>query len=386
MAEDEKILDQQEAANNEENIKPQDSVDNSSNAEEPQKDTKKSKKDKKSEANAEKEKLSAKEKAQKEWEDSIVANKRVKREITRKKVTKVLALVLILSLLLTSIVYVMLLFIEENSVRITANSKDEKTISLSNDGDVWAPVLNVEGPDQMWNISYNSEYENHGISDQTVPTIEYFKSIIDAAQDDTSITGMLSTKDDSYIAFAFMLRNTSDLSSENININIKMNIEAKGRGKKDNRGLADSVRVMWIEEYGDVAAHVLDENHTGVYAAKTKNPAVIDMQYQLFNVTDENGDRPTEVVEKWAYPYAMVNDAKQTFKLEYEWNEEDEERGFRDTIGFVSDNAIFDYESYLVPQEVVRFVVCIWIEGSDFDCNDSALDSYVSMNIEFNAY
>lgn len=384
MAEDEKILDQQESANNEENVTPQENVDNSSNAEEPQKDTKKSKKDKKSEANAEKEKLSAKEKAQKEWEDSIVANKRVKREITRKKVTKILALILILSLLLTSIVYVMLLFIEENSIRITANSNKERTISLSYDGDMWAPVLNVEGPDKMWNISYNVEYQDKSISDQTVPTMEYFQSIIDAASDDTSITGMISTKQDNYIAFGFMLKNTSDLSSENININIRMNFEASG--KKNKYGLIDSVRVLWIEEYGDVAAHILDDNHTGVYASKTSNQAVIDMQYELFNVTDEEGNKPTSVVEKWAYPYGMVNDAEQKFKLDYAWTEDDVARGFKDTIGFVSDNAVFDYDSYLVPQEVVRFIVCIWIEGSDFDCNDSALESFVSMDIEFNAY
>ena len=384
MAEDEKILDQQEAANNEENVTPQENVDNSSNAEEPQKDTKKSKKDKKSEANAKKEKLSAKEKAQKEWEDSIVANKRVKREITRKKVTKVLALVLILSLLLTSIVYVMLLFIEENSIRITANSTKEKTISLSNDGDIWAPVLNVEGPDQMWNISYNSEYEDKDISIQTVPTIEYFQSIINAATDDASITGMLSTKEDNYIAFAFMLKNTSDLSAENININIKMNIDASG--KKHKYGLVDAIRVLWIEEYGDVAAHILDENHTGVYASMTNNQAVIDMQYELFNVTDEDGNKPTRVVEKWAYPLGMMDDAKQKINLKYNWTEEDVDKGFKDTIGFISDSAVFDYDSYLVPQEVVRFIVCVWIEGSDFDCNDGALESFVSLSIDFNAF
>ena len=384
MAEDEKILDQQEAANAEENVTPQDNVDSSYNAEEPQKDTKKSKKDKKSEANAEKEKLSAKEKAQKEWEDSIVANKKVKREITRKKVTKILALILILSLLLTSIVFVMLLFIEENSIRITANSNKERTISLSNDGDIWAPVLNVEGPDKMWNISYNSEYEGKSISEQTVPSISSFKDIIDAASEDQSVTGMLSTKEDNYIAFAFMLKNTSELSAENININIKMNIEASG--KRYKYGIVDAIRVMWIEEYGDVAAHILDDNHTGVYASKSKNQAVIDMQYELFNVTDDDGNKPTEVVEKIAYPIGMVNDAKQTFKLDYIWTEDDVNRGFTDTIGFVSDNAVFDYESYLVPQEVVRFVVCVWIEGSDFDCNDGALESFVSLSIDFNAY
>ncbi len=57
--------------------------------------------------------------------------------------------------------------------------------------------------------------------------------------------------------------------------------------------------------------------------------------------------------------------------------------GFRDTIPFASDDTVFEYQSYLVPEEVVRFVVVVWIEGSDFDCNDDALDSYVSLGIDF---
>ena len=107
-------------------------------AEESGKKGKKDKKSAKENAKAERESLSAKEKAQKEWEESIIANKRVKRELTRKKVTKALAIILVLSLLLTSVFYVMLLFIEENSIRITATSKDERTISLSDNGDIWS--------------------------------------------------------------------------------------------------------------------------------------------------------------------------------------------------------------------------------------------------------
>ena len=166
MADEERDVTQNEAVESQETSNPaeqNEEVAQSNNAENAEKEGKKGKKDKKSakeNAKAERESLSAKEKAQKEWEDSIIANKRVKRELTRKKVTRVLALILVLSLLLTSVVYVMLLFIEENSIRITATSKDERTISLSSDGDIWAPKLNVDGPDDMWNISYNSEYED----------------------------------------------------------------------------------------------------------------------------------------------------------------------------------------------------------------------------------
>ena len=353
----------------------------SNNVEESGKKGKKDKNSTKENAKAERESLSAKEKAQKEWEESIIANKRVKRELTRKKVTKALALILILSLLLTSVVYVMLLFIEENSIRITATSKDERTISLSDNGDIWAPKLNVEGPERMWNISYNPDYEMMDLSEQTVPTYESFLEKITSSTQDTAITGMMSTSKDFYIAFSFMLKNTSDIMTDNIEFSISMNVESSGQRR--SYGLVNCLRVMWIEEYGNIAEHIQDPNHSGVYATASTNEQIINMQYQLFNMTDEEGNKPTSVPEKWAYPAKMVNETKGTLDLKYAWTEEDITNGFKDTIPFASSDKIFEYESYLVPEEVVRFVVVVWIEGSDFDCNDEALDSYVSLGIDF---
>lgn len=380
MADENKDLTQvesQEAPNSTE----QTDVAQSNNAEDSGKKGKKDKKSTKENAKAERESLSAKEKAQKEWEESIIANKRVKRELTRKKVTKALALILILSLLLTSVVYVMLLFIEENSVRITATSKDERTISLSDNGDIWTPKLNVDGPDFMWNISYNSEYEDMKVSEQTVPSYESYLEMITSTSLDQSITGMLSKKSDYFIAFSFMLRNTSDLMTENIDFAIRMYVDSSKQ--KRRHGLVDAIRIMWIEEYGNIAEHIQDEKHSGVYATASTNEEVINMQYQLFNMTDEDGNRPTSVPEKWAYPSKMVNDAKRTLDLSYEWTPEDVQNGFKDTIPFASSDTVFEYGSYLVPEEVVRFVVVVWIEGSDFECNDDALESFVSLGIDF---
>ena len=387
MADEERDVTQNEAVESQETSKPaeqNEEVAQSNNAENAENSGKKGKKDKKSakeNAKAERESLSAKEKAQKEWEDSIIANKRVKRELTRKKVTRVLALILVLSLLLTSVVYVMLLFIEENSIRITANSKDERTISLSSDGDIWAPKLNVEGPEFMWNISYNPEYTVKGISEQAVPSYESLVDMISSTSQDESINGMISTKKDSYIAFSFMLKNTSELMTENINFAIRMYVEASGSKRK--YGLVDAIRVMWIEEFGNLADHIEDEKHSGVYATATSNEEVVNMQYQLFNMTDEDGNKLEKVPEKWAYPYKMVDDAKKKLDLTYNWDENDVQNGFKDTIPFASNDTIFEYESYLVPEEVVRFIVVVWVEGSDFDCNDDVLESYVSLGIDF---
>ena len=380
MADENKDLTQVESQETP-NSTEQTDVAQSNNTEDSGKKGKKDKKSTKENAKAERESLSAKEKAQKEWEESIIANKRVKRELTRKKVTKALALILILSLLLTSVVYVMLLFIEENSIRITATSKDDRTISLSGDGDIWAPKLNVEGPDFMWHMSYNHEYEKEKVCDQTVPSYESLYEMITSSSIDTSVSGMLSTKEDAYIAFSFMLRNTSDVMNENIPFKISMGVDASGQKRK--YGLVDAIRVMWIEEYGNIADHIQDEKHSGVYATATSNEEVVNMQYQLFNMTDEEGNKPSYVPEKWAYPSKMVNDAKRTLNLQYEWTPEDVLNGFKDTIPFASSETVFEYESYLVPEEVVRFVVVVWIEGSDFDCNDDALESFVSLRIDF---
>jgi type IV secretory pathway VirB10-like protein len=100
-----------------------------------------------------------KSKRQKEWEDSLVANKRVKREEMKRKMKRAMLILLVFSLILTSVVYIMLLFIDENNIRITASSKDDKSISLSFDKVTWTPYLDVDGPDNMWNISYNPVYK-----------------------------------------------------------------------------------------------------------------------------------------------------------------------------------------------------------------------------------
>lgn len=126
-----------------------------SSQDKPQKSAKSAKGGKKSAAAARKEQSRLK----KEWEESIVASKKVKQEEIRRKVKRAMLIMLVFSLIVTSIVYVMLLFIQENNIRITANNRNkEKSISLSMDNSFWTPYLNADGPDQMWNVSYDPRY------------------------------------------------------------------------------------------------------------------------------------------------------------------------------------------------------------------------------------
>ena len=179
------------------NTNPQDSEDIAESTEqvesEPQKSAKKGKGDKKSAKDAQKEQSRLK----KEWEDSIVASKKVKREETRRKLKRAMLILLVFSLIVTSVVYVMLLFIEENSVRITASSNNrEKSISLSADNEYWTPYLNVGGPKQMWDLSYNKIYDREQIA-----TVQDVAQMLTAEDIQTGIM-----HGEKYICFSFMLK------------------------------------------------------------------------------------------------------------------------------------------------------------------------------------
>ena len=138
------------------------------------KPAKESKADKQAARDAKKEKAQL----QKEWEDSIVANKRVKGEEVRRKLKRALLFLLVVSLIITSVVYIMLLFLDENNIRVTASSTHGKKISLSMDNDMWSPYLNGKGPNEMHDISYNRIYEK-----EKIPTIEEVSMILQNPDD-----------------------------------------------------------------------------------------------------------------------------------------------------------------------------------------------------------
>lgn len=168
-------------------------------------------------------------KLKKEWEDSIVASKRVKREEIRRKVKQATVILLVFALVVTSVVYVMLLFTQENNVRITASSKNEDTsISLSMDNDIWTPYLNANGPESIWDISYNPVYNR-----EKIDTVEEVREMLSAS--DVEIGDRNGEK---FIRFVFMVKNTGKYAT---NLSYEMTLDY------DKRGLQNAVRVMWGE-------------------------------------------------------------------------------------------------------------------------------------------
>ena len=342
------------------NTNPQDSEDIAESTEqvesEPHKSAKKGKGDKKSAKDAQKEQSRLK----KEWEDSIVASKKVKREETRRKLKRAMLILLVFSLIVTSVVYVMLLFIEENSVRITASSNNrEKSISLSADNEYWTPYLNVGGPKQMWDLSYNKIYDREQIA-----TVQDVAQMLTAEDIQTGIM-----HGEKYICFSFMLKNTG---TEPAYVQYAMSLEF------DKYNLHDAVRVMWGESYKSNPVADID-----IYASLSNNPRLASTAINAQRTAEEG------YLEYVAYP---VGSDKSDFSLARYENEtladpEDKakavEAGYFATTPFASDQYVFQRDSELAVGDIMYCYVCIWLEGSDFDCNDSRLGGYCKLGLSF---
>lgn len=308
---------------------------------------------------------------QKEWENSIVSNKRVKREEFRRKFKRALLFLLVVSLIITSVVYIMLLFLDENNVRVTASSTKGKRISLSIDNEMWSPYLNGKGPDQMHDISYSKVYNK-----EEVPTIEDVKALL--RDPENFVPG--SQDKNGYICFGFMLRNDGD---EEAAVEYEMTL-----AYDKVRNLQNCVRVMWGTSFKNDPGYA----EVDVYAA-------LSYDQRLYGTMINDGRTfETGFIEYIAYPPGSDNPRDENYNIaDYERRMvqagEDEEawlNGFRKTKPFYSEDYVFKFDGEnavtLQGGDIMYCYVVIWLEGSDFECVDSAIGGYVKMNINFNAF
>lgn len=307
-------------------------------------------------------------KLKKEWEDSIVASKRVKREEIRRKVKRATVVLLVFALVVTSVVYVMLLFMQENNVRITASNRgQDASIALSMDNKMWTPYLNASGPSDIWNVSYSPEYNM-----EKIDTVDDVRNMLNAAS-----VSVGEKNGQNFIRFVFMVKNSGKYDS---NLSYEMTLEY------DKHGLQNSVRVMWGESYkSDELAEDAINTTVDVYAARSNNPRLAGTNINIGNSAEDG------YLEYVAYPSQsndeayLLTDFESTFDNPAVYDKA-VENGYFATQPFLNDNFVFQRHSVLPVGEIMYCYVCIWVEGSDFDCKDTALGGYVKMGINFVAY
>lgn len=325
----------------------------------------------------------------KEWEDSIVASKKVKREESRRKLKRAMLILLVFSLIVTSVVYVMLLFIQENNVRITASSNNrEKSISLSIDNEYWTPYLNANGPEHMWDVSYNNVYGR-----EPLHTISEVKQMLSA--DKVELGEMNGEK---FIRFTFMLKNTG---SDNTNIDYEMTLAY------DKFDLQNAVRVMWGESFKNETLDETRKTDVTVYAALSNNQRLYGTNANYWKVgdiyngvalkegDDKVGQRRTKedgFVEYVAYPLGSDNARFDLLKYENDMYADSDsyaqaiEGGYFATTPYYDKDYVFKRSTTMDKGDIMYCYVCIWLEGSDFDCIDARLGGYCKIGLNFTAY
>lgn len=313
----------------------------------------------------------------KEWEDSIVASKKVKHEEMRRKLKRAMLIMLVFSLIVTSIVYVMLLFIQENNIRITASNRNkEKSISLSMDNDFWTPYLNAEGPEKMWNISYDSRYGTEKVDTKA--------EIREKLELDNVEIGAQNGQQ--FIRFVFMLKNTGN---EAAHINYEMTLEFD----KQKR-LHDAVRVAWGQSFKNEDHELDKETDVKVYAALSQNERLLGSN---INAKGDGTYRTIEegLIEYVAYPNEFTTQVHKNDKYYYVKNYEttvdsatrieDMNHGFVATTPFHSDKFVFKREANMGKGDIMYCYVSIWLEGSDFECINDRLGGYCKLGLNFYA-
>ena len=359
MAENNNLENKDLEATNKESMQEngQEKTDGKKKGEKPKKMTKSEKKEAKANARE-------KSRRQKEWEESIVASKRVIREERRRKFKKLMVFLLVFALIVTSSVYIMTLFIDENNIRITANSSNEKTISLSMDNQNWSPFIDALGPDEMWDLSYNPVYGR-----EIIPTIADIETELNK---DEPTTGNMSGSN--FIGFTFMLRNSTEADVE-IPLVYEMTLTS------ENKGLENAIRILWSQKQSKSS-----KVDTKIYAALSKNDRLKEMQTN-FERNKEDG-----YIEKVSYPVGSddENYSLHDYEKDLSIGANSDEKwqnaindGYFDTVPFMSNELIFQNETLLKSGEILYVYVVVWVEGSDFDCVDKIMGTYVKLGINF---
>lgn len=256
-------------------------------------------------------------------QDEIIKNKKIRAASKRRTATTVIIIFLICALLLTGAAWGTIAFIDANSMRIVVDKSNVGEISISKTADFSSPatVLKMDGPEEISNITYNWILKDEVLGKEG------------------------DHHGDNYIAYSFFLKNVSD-SDILFKSSIMLNYVSKD--------IERAVRIVVVE----------DEEKATCYA-----------------VTRSDGS-PEYI--------AYDTDVKETQKpLPLGDSALDELLGTNVTTPFATDeptdNNVLVFESddtFLAVEEVKKYTVLIWLEGSDSDCMDAIIGAKV--NFEYN--
>lgn len=256
-------------------------------------------------------------------QDAIIKNQKIRAASRRRTATTVIIIFLICALLLTGAAWGTIVFIDANSMRIVVDKSNVGDISISKTADFSSPatVLKMNGPEDISNITYDWILKD-----------ELFGKEGDH-------------HGDNYIAYSFFLKNVGD-SDILFKSSIVLNYVSKD--------IERAVRIVIIE----------DEEKATCYAVTRSDGTP---EYIAYDTDDKATQQPLPLGESRLDELLSTN-VTTPFST-------DEPK----------DNNVEVFESadtFLAVDEVKKYTVLIWLEGSDSDCMDAILGAKV--NFEFN--
>ena len=272
----------------------------------------------------------------KKEQDNIIVSKAMKAASARRVATKVIVIVLAVSLVISGGAWGVISFIEANSMMISINEKQEG-LALSNDATFEYPTtkINMKGPGAMDAYTYT-----------------WFKPDEILGKDG-------SHHGSNYICYSFYLKNVSPTNACLYSIGIKFT--------KDTRNLSAATRILLIES---------DENcENEVYKARCFAKAKEDGTAEYVSYDECEPNQEGILLESLDKENKILNTNMTYPFMEQLYNSETgEDLGY---YVFKESNRRLSHNAY------IKFTVVMWLEGTDLQCVNDVLGGKCSVQFEF---
>ena len=272
----------------------------------------------------------------KKEQDSIIVSKAMQAASARRVATKVIVIVLAVSLVVSGGAWGVISFIEANSMMISINDTKEG-LTLSNDATFEYPTtkINMKGPSAMDAYTY-SWFNSNDILGQ-----------------DGAHHGF------NYICYSFYLKNVSPTNACSYTLGIKFT--------KDTKNVSAATRILLIES---------DENCVNeVYRVRCFAKAKEDGTAEYISYDECEPNQKGLTLEALDSKNQLL-DTNMTYPfMEQLYNEETGEE-----LGYY---AYREPDRRLSHNAYIKFTVVMWLEGTDLQCVNSILGGKCTVQFEF---
>ncbi len=272
----------------------------------------------------------------KKEQDSIIVSRAMRASAARRAATKIIAIVLFATLVLSGGAWGIMTIIDSNMMTISINNAKEG-LTLSNDASFENPTtkLKIEGPDQMDAITYPWLRESDLIGK-------------DGAHSSAN-----------YICHSFYLKNVSPTTACEYTFAVRFS--------KNTKGISQAVRIMVIES----DEGCVNETESVRVFAQSRDDGVSEFVSYNDCVEEQNGLtlqtlNATSNLLKSNMTEAFLGDVK------------DEESG--EDLGYY---ALRESGKRLSHDAYVKYTIVIWLEGTDLQCVNSILGGKCAIQFEF---